>query len=62
MCNIYNIDNNSLLKLLGIPCFGGQFGINYPSAFLKMFKNQERDLSWDMGLLVNHTKAAHKMY
>ena len=62
MYNIYNIDNNSLLKLLGVPCLGGQFWINYPSAFLKIFKNQERDLSWDMELLVNHTNAAHKMY
>ena len=40
---------------------GGQFGINCPSAFLKIFKNHEGDLSQkspqpNMSLLANHTK------
>ena len=44
----YNCCNDYLLVhklVLVITCLGGQFGIDCPSAFLKIFKNHEEDLS-----------------
>ena len=50
--------------VLVIKCLGGRYGIKYPKAFLKIFKNFQNHLSdlsrkWpesNLWLLVNNTK------
>ena len=72
LCVLYNVEffpDRASSFVLVIACLGGRFGINYPSAFLKMwviskFSKITRAIypQPNMWLLVNHTKPTNTLY